>query len=229
MLKVISRSAFDLQPVLDTVVESAARLCGAEHAHMHRFDGKLLRLAAGFSANLGDARLPARTPRLRSGPVRFPASRDSSGGRSIGTTCCEQSGYQRGEAQRLGGYRTMLAVPMLSGETLLGVIVIWKTRVDPFTEKQIELVTTFADQAVIAIQNVRLFNELEARNRDLTEALEQQTATSEILRVISESPTDVQPVFETIAQSALKLCAASAARLHDLRRHADPPGARWRT
>ena len=136
---------------------------------------------------------------------------DSSGGQSIGTTSLEQSGYQRGEAQRLGGYRTILAVPMLSGETCSASSSIWKTRVEPFTDNQIELVTTFADQAVIAIENVRLFNELEARNRDLTEALEQQTATSEILRVISQSPTDVQPVFDTIAASALKLCVAGTA------------------
>ena len=105
----------------------------------------------------------------------------------------------------------MLAVPMLSAEALLGVMVIWKTRVEPFTDKQIELVTTFADQAVIAIENVRLFKELEVRNRDLTEALEQQTATSEILRVISQSQTNVQPVFESIATAALELCRARSA------------------
>ena len=94
---------------------------------------------------------------------------------------------------------------------MLGVIVIWKTRVEPFTEKQIDLVTTFADQAVIAIENVRLFKELEARNRDLTEALEQQTATSEILRVIAGSPTDTQPMFDLLAQRAGRLCDAEVA------------------
>ena len=99
---------------------------------------------------------------------------------------------------------------MLRDDALLGVIVMWKMRVEPFTDKQVELVATFADQAVIAIENVRLFNELEARNRDLTEALERQTATSEILRVISQSPTDVQPVFDTIAKASLELCRAES-------------------
>src|SRR6185437_14311803 len=99
--------------------------------------------------------------------------------------------YQFGEAARLEGWRTALAVPMLREGALLGVIATWKTKVEPFTEKQIALVETFADQAVIAIENVRLFKELEARNRDLTQALEQKTATAEILRVISGSPTDL--------------------------------------
>jgi signal transduction histidine kinase len=210
VLKVISRSTFDLQPVLDTVVESAARLCGAEHAHMHRFDGNLLRLAAGFSA------VPAMLDYLREHPT--PLGPGSISGIAGLERCAihwhdvlQESGYQYAEAQRLGGYRTILAVPMLASEELLGVIVLWKTRVEPFTDKQIDLVTTFADQAVIAIQNVRLFNELDVRNRDLTEALEQQTATSEILRVISRSPTDAQPVFDTIAAATLKLCMASVA------------------
>ena len=94
------------------------------------------------------------------------------------------------------GYRTVLAVPLLRDGEPIGALVMWRRDVRPFSQKEIDLMTTFADQAVIAIENVRLFTELEAKNRDLTEALEQQTATSEILRVISSSPTDVQPVFE---------------------------------
>src|SRR2546426_11677759 len=97
---------------------------------------------------------------------------------------------------------------MLREGAVVGVIVMRRREVEPYSDKQIELVTTFADQAVIAIENVRLFKELEARNRDLTEALDQQTATSEILRVISSSPTEVQPVFEAIAKNAARLCEA---------------------
>ena len=210
VLKVISRSAFDLQPVLETVIESAVRLCGAEHGHVHRFDGELLRLAAGYSANA------EMLDYLREHPNRLgPGTISGMAGLERRSIHCHDvltlADYQRGEAQRLAGFRTILAVPMLSADALHGVLMIWKTRVEPFTEKQIELVTTFADQAAIAIENVRLFKELEARNHDLTEALEQQTATSEILRVISQSPTDVQPVFETIVAAAMKLCRAHSA------------------
>jgi GAF domain-containing protein len=212
VLKVISSSTFDLQPVLDTVVESAARLCGAEHAHIHRYDGKLLRLAAGFSG------VPAMLDYLRDNPLPLgPGTISGLAGLERRVIhwhdVLEYPGYQRGEAQRIAGFRTMLGVPMLSGEELLGVIVIWKKRVEPFTNKQIELVTTFADQAVIAIQNVRLFTELQDRNREVTEALEQQTATSEILRVISQSPTDAQPAFEIIVDAAMKLCNATSANI----------------
>src|SRR5262249_38350058 len=102
------------------------------------------------------------------------------------------------EAQRFGGFRTVLAVPMLRESNPIGVLTLTRSEVRPFTDKQIELVTTFADQAVIAIENVRLFDEVQARTRELSESLEQQTTTAEVLRIISSSPTDAQPVFDTI-------------------------------
>src|SRR5262249_15707289 len=108
----------------------------------------------------------------------------------------------------LGGYRTIVSVPMLKEDTLVGVISIYRQEVRAFTDKHIALVLNFADQAVIAIENVRLFDEVQARTRDLSEALEQRTATSEVLRVISSSPGDLKPVFETMLANAIRLCEA---------------------
>ncbi len=208
VLKVISRSTFDLQPVLDTVIASATRLCGATRGHIFRFDGEFLRFAAAYGA------LPGFIEYLEGHPVR-PGSGSVSGRAAAERRIVhvrdvrEEPGYQYAELIKQQDYRTVLAVPMLREEVLVGVIVIVRSKVEPFTVKEIELVTTFADQAVIAIENVRLLQELQAKNADLTEALEQQTATSEILKVISQSPTDVQPVFDAIAREAMRLCSAS--------------------
>jgi GAF domain-containing protein len=121
--------------------------------------------------------------------------------------------YNFPAAQQMMSYRTVLAVPLLREGVPLGVIGLWHTEVAPFTDKQIELVTTFADQAVIAIENVRLFDEVQARTRELAEALEQQTATSEVLQVISSSPGELEPVFQALLENAVRICGAKFGNL----------------
>jgi GAF domain-containing protein len=205
VLKVISRSTFDLQPVLETLVENATRLCGAEIGFIARPDGDTLRMAVDWGASAELRAFYDDNP--------APISR----GTLLGRTFLERRTihiedvladpeYQWAESQRLGRYRTMLGVPLLREGVPLGIIGMWREEVRPFTAKQIELVTTFADQAVIAIENVRLFNELK-------ESLEQQTATSEILGVIASSPTNIQPVLDAIAQSAAGVCGSDDATI----------------
>ena len=214
VLKVISRSTFDLEPVLATLVENATRLCAAEYGAILRPDGDLYRIAVAYGG-------PSEWQDfVKRNPVR--AGRGSVAGRvaldrrvvHVHDVLADPE-YTSPEHQRMGGFRTVLGVPMLREGTLVDVFFLGRNEVSPFTGKQIELVRTFADQALIAIENVRLFTELQEKNRALTEAhaqvtetLEQQTATSEVLRVISSSPTDVQPVFDAIATNAARLCDA---------------------
>ena len=186
--------------MLETLVENAARLCGAEWGVIHRVDGELLHVAAFYQAS-SEFREFVQQAELRLG-------RGSCAGRAalerrtvhIPDVLADPA-YGLTEAQQRGGYQALLSVPMLREGTLVGVFTMMRNEPRPFTDKQIELVTTFADQAVIAVENVRLFNETK-------EALERQIATSEILQVISSSPTDVQPVFNTIMSSIVRLCDA---------------------
>jgi two-component system, NtrC family, sensor kinase len=206
VLKVISRSTFDLQTVLDTLTESAAHLCEAEMAGIVRPRGGAYYWATNY-------RFP---PEYIEYVAHYPlkAGRDTVVGRVLleGTVThipdvLADPEYGFFEGRKLGGYRTALGVPLLREGNPVGMLLLTRTTVRPFSDKEIELVTTFADQAVIAIENVRLFDEVQARTDELGESLQQQTATADILTVISNSLDDTQPVFDAIVQSGLKLFA----------------------
>src|SRR5215467_732173 len=207
ILGVIARSPTDIQPALDALAESAGRLCDALDASIFRLDADRLLLVAHYG--------PIPTGRI--GEFTVPLVRGSAVGRAVleGLTIhvanmqTEPDEFPEGsETARRLGHRTLLTFPLMREGVAIGAIGLRRTEARLFSERQVALVQTFADQAVIAIENVRLFKELEGRNHDLTAALEQQTATSEILSVISSSPTDIQPVFDAMAESAARLCEA---------------------
>jgi GAF domain-containing protein len=222
VLKVISRSTFDLQAVLDTLVESAARLCEADMAQILRPTDTGYYVAASY----GMSREYIEYHRN----LRFAPGRGSVTGRVLreGTAIqipdvLADPEYSLAEPQRLAGYRTHLGVPLLREGSPIGVILVSKRIVRPFDNKHIELVTSFADQAVIAIENMRLFGEVQSRSRELSELLEQQTATSEVLQVISSSPGELQPVFDKMLENATRVCDAEFGTMllqeHDAFRH----------
>src|SRR5215472_3146065 len=207
VLKVISRSTFNLQTVLDALVESAARLCEADMAQIMRSTeaGYYVAASYGFSseyveyhkaliAPAGRASLTGRVL-LERKPVQIP-------------DVLADPEYCLTEPQKLGGYRTHLGVPLLRERSPIGIILVSRRAVRPFDNKHVELVSTFADQAVIAIENVRLFEAEQQRTRELIESLQQQTATAEVLRVISSSPGELEPVFQNLLENATRICEA---------------------
>ncbi len=207
VLKVISRSTFDLQTVLDALVASAAGLCRADRSSIRLLKNGLYHHVASFGY------LPEHDARMRR-EARKPGDGSISGRIALDSKIVHiidaqaDSDAQLANWSRSGDVRTVLAVPLMREGAPIGALLLFRNIVEAFTDKQVELVQTFADQAVIAIENVRLFDEVQARTDDLAESLEQQTAASEVLRVISSSAGELEPVFSAMLENATRLCEA---------------------
>src|SRR5262249_16371306 len=214
VLRIISSSPTDAQPVFDTIAKSVARLCKAQFCHVFRFDGELIHFAAvhGYAPEVAGTAQSA---------YPMAPGRGTAAARSILSGAVEQipdflpdRHYPHRHFAKVMNYRSIVAVPMLKDGRAIGAIAIARSQTGHFPEWQIKLLRTFADHAVIAIENVRLFDEVQARTRELSESLQQQTATSEVLQVISTSSGELEPVFETILANAVRICEATFGNMY---------------
>jgi PAS domain S-box-containing protein len=212
VLKIISRSSVDLETVLDTLVETVTHLCRADQASMFRRHDNMFHLVANRGLSTEAKEFVLAHP--------LAANRGTLSGRvMLGRRAVhipdvlQDPEYAYKEAQKILGYRTMLGIPLLREETLVGVFTIHRTRVEPFTDKEIELVQTFADQAVIAIENARLFDELRDRQAELARSVDELTATGDVLKIISRSSVELETVLDTLVETVARLCRADQARM----------------
>src|SRR5215467_14629255 len=206
VLKTISGSTGQLEPVFNAMLENAVRICGAKFGSLVLFEGDAYRRAALHNAPAAFVEARARDPVL---PLAAsPILSRVAGTKQVTQFADIAAEHPEEPIVTLGGARTILSAPMLNDDRVVGVISIYRQEVRPFTDKQTELVKNFASQAVIAIENARLLNELRKRTSDLSESLEQQTATSEVLKVISSSPGELESVFNSILDNAVRICGA---------------------
>src|SRR5262249_51468687 len=208
VLKVISRSTTDVQPVFDMIAESARRLCDGQFCFVYRFDGQLLHFVAHHS-------LTSEVLEMNRRAYPAPPSRKSAAARAILERGFVQipdtnadPDYVLGAMAVVGKYRSVVAVPIIRDDNAIGSIAVARAQAGLLPDPQVELLKAFADQAAIAIENVRLFEAEQQRTQQLSESLEQQTATSEVLKVISRSTFDLRTVLDTLTKSAAQLCAA---------------------